>query len=269
MRRASPTFARATASAASSVPAARSESSAAASSRATWWARSRDGEPQQHPAVLHPQRVQGLGVRAAVGHRFRVGSGRRRPHRAAPPRMAYAGGRVDPSVGSVSSCQCSGCRRGGRRAPGWRRARRAAASRCPRRRRPPASSTSRSSTASASRTRASSAMSGSARRGASSGASGLATSPSSASCFCRALGVGEAEPDQVARRSSAASVPPCEPIGRISSDDRQHPVALERRRPGRGTPPTPAACCAGRSRRRARPSVSASSSESSAIPIAS
>ena len=50
----SPTRARATASAASSVPAARSAISAAASSTPTWWARSRDGQAQQDAGGTPP-----------------------------------------------------------------------------------------------------------------------------------------------------------------------------------------------------------------------
>ena len=48
---------------------------------------------------------------------------------------------------------------------------------------------------------------------------------------------------------------PCGGEGRRADrrlQDRQVALALERRSPGGGTPPTPGACCAGRSRRRAR-----------------
>ena len=85
--------------------------------------------------------------------------------RSSPSRMAYAAGRVDPSVGSVQLVPVLGvpAQVVAQRLAGPEHAR-AAASRCPRRRPPPCSSASRSSTASASATRAASAWSGSALR---------------------------------------------------------------------------------------------------------
>ena len=67
------------------------------------------GEPQQDPAVLHAQRVDRLGVgqRRPPASRRRVGADRRRAARRG--RRTPRGG-CEPSVGSVSSRQCSGWR---------------------------------------------------------------------------------------------------------------------------------------------------------------
>ena len=66
------------------------------------------GQAEQHAAVLHPQRVDRLRV-GQGRHRVdveRVGTDRGQQ----AARTAYAAGRVEPSVGSVSSRQCSGWR---------------------------------------------------------------------------------------------------------------------------------------------------------------
>ena len=121
------------------------------------------GEPQQHPPVLHAQRVERLGV----GHRRdRLGVGRRRrpPPPAAPP------GRRTPGPGSTRASDRSahatgrGGGRGGRRGRHSPRGRSAAASRCPRRRRRPPAARPGRRPASASRVRPARARSGSAVR---------------------------------------------------------------------------------------------------------
>ena len=108
---ASPTLARATASAASSVPAARSDELGGDVVDAEVVGEVAGGEPQQQPSVLHPQRVAapracdsvatGLGV-VGVGA---DGTEQRRRSGRTPE------GGSSPASGRSSSCQWSGWRR--------------------------------------------------------------------------------------------------------------------------------------------------------------
>ena len=102
------TRARAIASAASRVAAARSEISAAASSTPTWWARSRAARRSRirrystrsaSTASASGSPATGIAAAGSAPTAVSIAS-----------RTAYAAARVLPSVGSVSSRQCSGCR---------------------------------------------------------------------------------------------------------------------------------------------------------------
>ena len=104
----SPTRCRAMARPASSVPAARSDSSAAASSMARSWARSRAAS--RSSTLRYSTRSASTASSSARVATGAVACGSAPTASSSPARMAYAAGRVEPRVGSRSSRQC----------PGWR-----------------------------------------------------------------------------------------------------------------------------------------------------
>ena len=127
---------RATASAASRVPAARSEQLGRRVVDAEVVGEVAGGEPQQQPAVLHPQRVERRRVRrrSPSARRRRVGADRAQQ---VGPHGVRRGAGASRAAGRSARASARGAGQVVGRAPRWRRARRAAASRCPRRRRAP------------------------------------------------------------------------------------------------------------------------------------
>ena len=236
------------------------------------WARSRAASRSSTPAVLHPQRVDRLGV----GHAWRPApgrAGRRRPPRSSPSRTANAAGRVEPSVGSVSSRQCSGWRQqvvG--RAPRSRRARRAAASRCPRRRPAPRAAPSRSSTGLGQPDQLRPAPGRGRRCAPRRATSGSAGVPERGEVLLGArVGVGEAEPGQVCPgRWSGRLMRPRSPAATSAGEARRRAAA--RPRPARPGPPSmsassasassPRSASVGRARRRSTQAPTIASSTS-------
>ena len=105
---ASPSSARAIARAASRVPAARSESSAAASSTPRPWVRSR--EATRSSTRRYSTRSASTAAAVSIAAVGRSAWGSAPTDRSSPARTAKAAGRVDPSSGSASSFHCSGCR---------------------------------------------------------------------------------------------------------------------------------------------------------------
>ena len=193
--------ARAIASAASSVPAARSDSSAEASSTPRWWARSRAA------SRVSSRRYSTRSASTASPSPQRSRSGASLAGSAPTARSSAAAhgvrrrGGWSRGTGRPARATARGAGTGGRSAPGSRRAPRAAASPCPRRRR--ARATSPGSARSARRTSPARAWSGSAVR-ASSATSGSASSPSRASSSARGAESVEPEPQQPGAHGVAA-----------------------------------------------------------------
>ena len=202
--------------AASRVPAARSDELGGDVVDADVVGEVAGGEPEQEPAVLHPQRVHRLARPAAVATGRRVvgvGADRRAAGR---PRTANAAGRVraERRVGELAPVLGVPEQVVAERGAGAEH-RTAAASRCPRRRRARSSSASPVLDPLGERQPARrAAWSGSAVAAEDAPAAARPASPSRSSVGERALGVLEAEPDQLALgltgRSPASSSAPAQ-----------------------------------------------------------